>query len=296
MPAMRGNMPPSDKDYQRAFFKLVMNKTNRSIDDISTDLLIHKNTLKKWVSAEQAAPAIAYSAMGMYLKLFSLNDGFNFNQGMPSYKNIVIENANEEMKKDSFKIFKEKAISILESVLDDDIKDLELYFLYSCIHDKSKVDEICIFVRNSIQTNKEKSKKGVFGNSPTKVTRTLLISCYISQYPDEAIQSIKLAYTKGLIDKNAMSFSVNKRLELINYKYNLFITDLKWSLTNRKDENLSHLLSKFDYNSDQFSPSEFIGLFEKIKNLYIEKNGTDIIDSTRALNLSLNTIHNFDFL
>lgn len=290
---MRYDMLLGDRDYQIAFFKKAIKQSKLSIDDLSADLLIHKNTLKKWVTGEQAAPAIAYSAIAMYLKLLSLGEIFCMKNELQTYKSIFINEVNDEIKKDEFIEFKRKAVSILNPESDDDISDLPLYFLYACLHDKSKVDEVCLFAKRKIQAMKSRSVKGVLTGS-AKITGPLLIYSYISQYPDESIQSIVSAYKKGLIYKKVVTFAIEKRLELIDDKYNLYLTDIRWNL--HETESGNSLLSKFDFNSDNFSPKEFISMFEQVKKLYIQKHGTDQIDAMRAFSLGINAIHNFDFL
>lgn len=277
-------------DYQRAFFKNALYKTGLQASDLAADLFIHKNTLRKWVNGEQAAPAIAFSAVCMYLKLKDLNQKFSLSEA-PEYKLLKKENIKIATNTNEFKKFISTMNNELKDFLGNELDYEDVYFLYSCMHDKKRIDELCLAIKLELKKFDEIKNK-----NHAKMSGTRLIKQYIKQYPTESLPAIKSAFDEGLIDKNVLQVAINQRLEFIDIKYNLWLADLKSRVAFIERSDISELISFFDYKSKNFSPDKFIKLKEVVESKYIELNGGSSISSTKAFALHANIMLNFDFL
>lgn len=269
-------------EYQKAFFENALNKSGKSISSMADDLFIHQSTLRKWVKGEQQAPTIAITAVLMYLKLKSLDSSFNIMEA-PNFSYLTKENINEYKKKDEFIAFNK----IITEQIKIDVDDIGIYFLYQCIHDKDKIKEISISLERDIKNDIRPAKK---------IGATRLINKYIEQYPDESLHSIHSATMKGAIPKIVLMVAIKHRLDCINSKYNVYLSCLKSKEPFANNQQLTELLSNFDYQSKNFSPQKFILLLSQVEREVICINGSLNFSSMQAFVLLSNQQTNFDYL
>jgi len=269
-------------EYQKAFFENVLNKSGESISSMADDLHIHQSTLRKWVKGEQQAPMIAIAAVLMYLKLKKLDANFNLMEA-PSFSLLTKENINEHKNKDEYIYFKK----VITDNINIEVDDIGIYFLYQCIHDKEKIVEVSISLKRDLE-------KGV--RPPKKIGPTELINKYVEQYPDESMECIRRSAMEGGLPKIVILVAMGHRLHCINAKYNLYLSCLRSREPFANDKGLTDLLSIFDYQSRNFSPTKFISSLPEVEGYVTSINGSLSFNSMEAFTLLSNQQTNFDFL